>query len=115
MAGVGLAWEHALVLAWDGKPVPEGIDRALRALAIREGRGHIETPGSLVESKNGDCFILWSNGENLYYGKNQVPAYCSPDSLVIPWSEQHPPEDLRHALNVATVCAARLGSQLVLV
>lgn len=81
---------------------------------IRGWIGRVEAPGSLVESKNGDCFILWSGGKNLYYGKNQVPAYCSPDTLVIPWSERSPPEDLRHALNVATVCSARLGSQLVL-
>ena len=59
---IRLDYRQALVLAWDGEPVPEGCDRAVRCLEMREGYGIRDQPGHVTESTNGDCFILWPSG-----------------------------------------------------
>jgi hypothetical protein len=107
---------RTLVLAWNGAPVEPGLDHAARCLAIREDLPSPNRPGGLVESSNGDCFILWPLGKGcVYYGKNRIPVGCAHDTLVIPWAEQHPPQALRYALNLANVCAARLGGTVTLI
>jgi hypothetical protein len=54
----GLSSERALVLAWDGEPVPEGCDRAIRALAAAGAtrlsiREHYTIEGALRSAR--DC------------------------------------------------------------
>lgn len=108
---------HALVLVWGSVVIQEGCDRAARVLASREGLDAGDVPPNLVESKNGDCFVLWGSKagkvENTYYGKNAVPFGCAGDCAVIRWQAIPVPPELRYALNLATVCAARLIGEAV--
>lgn len=108
---------HSLVVAWDSAPVLEGLDRLGRCLAVREGFGVQPTPPRLVESSNGDCFVLWPEGKQLpiYYGKTKTPVGCNAVTTpILTWTEQHPPEALRNALHLAQIAQFRLGGTLVL-
>lgn len=119
-------WRSALVLAWDGEPIPEGIQRAGAVLAAKELRGE------------GGAGVLWSRfirrgpectlGRSIYVlttgtwdrHADMQDVWHFPrkeyDELQVPALRTYPANEavpLRLPWSLATVCAARLGGEVV--
>ena len=59
-----LLWPHALVLAWDGTPSPEGMSRAREVLARIEGLD--PQHGVIFTSQSGEASLTTSDGVRDY-------------------------------------------------
>ena len=59
-----LLWPHALVLAWDGTPSPEGMNRAREVLARIEGLD--PSHGVIFTAQGGEACLMTSDGVRDY-------------------------------------------------
>jgi len=111
--------EHALVLLWHHQIVPEGCDRAVRILGVKEGLGSIYrapwlTLAPALDLYNRHRWRLSPGGQYIEYSANgntnsqpwlvpglqDVPAGVANTELEPPWA-------------LATICANRLGGKVV--
>ena len=113
---------RVLVLAWAGEILPEGMDRAARVLAAREGRHAEHTAPAWCENWAWESYG-WHLGDwygvnaILYHGVRIRRGWGPREQVEVPrLIALGPPQrkdPMRAARALATVCAARLGGHVV--
>lgn len=113
--------EHALVLVWDGKPVPEGCDRAARVLGIREGFSELYRAPWLTLAPALD--IYRRHRWRLSPGGTYIEYSANGNTNSQPWLVPALKDVLEHIAGteleppwaLATICANRLGGEVVVI